>query len=195
LKSLELKKIILIGASTGGPAHIEKILCSLEELRNTAIIIAQHMGADFLPSFVKRLREKSNQDIFLAIDAESIRPGTVYIATDNCALRVSSYDIKFCVTKKQNAHFNPDINELFSSAVPLLSDYSFLPILLTGIGDDGVDGCSTLAKEGVQCIAESQKSAVVYGIPARAKERVANILIKDLDEIISHINSYGALDV
>lgn len=195
MKSLELKKIILIGASTGGPAHIEKILSSLESLDKTAIIIAQHMGADFLPSFVKRLREKSNQNIFLAKDEELICANTIYIATDNCEIEASPQGIKFRVSKTQSAHFNPDINNLFSSALPLLGDYTLLPILLTGIGDDGVNGCSALAQKGAQCIAESQKSAVVYGIPARAKERVQDILVKDLEEIISYINSFGASDV
>jgi two-component system, chemotaxis family, protein-glutamate methylesterase/glutaminase len=195
LKSLELKKLILIGASTGGPAHIEKILCSLEGLHDTAIIIAQHMGADFLPSFVKRLGEKSKQNILLAKDKDLISSGSIYIVTDNCELTATSQGIQFHVTQTQSAHFNPDINHLFFSALALVEDYTLLPILLTGIGDDGVNGCSALAQKGVQCIAESQKSAVVYGIPARAKERVQDILVKDLDEIVSLIRTFGVLDV
>ncbi|MCD6258464.1 MAG: chemotaxis protein CheB [Helicobacteraceae bacterium] len=192
MKSLELKKLILIGASTGGPAHIEKILSSLVGLHDTAIIIAQHMGADFLPSFVKRLREKSKQNILLAQDKELIFANAVYIVTNNCEFEATSQGIRFHITTKQNAHFNPDINELFFSALPLIGQYTLLPILLTGIGDDGVDGCSALAQKGVQCIAESQKSAIVYGIPARAKERVQDVQVKDLDEIISLIHTFGA---
>jgi two-component system chemotaxis response regulator CheB len=195
LKSLELKKLILIGASTGGPAHIEKILCSLEGLHKTSIIIAQHMGADFLPSFVKRLGEKSQQNIFLAKDDAFISSNTIYIASDNCEFVLTSQGVKFHITQKQNAHFNPDINHLFFSALPLIGRYKLLPILLTGIGDDGVNGCSALAQQGVQCIAESEKTAIVYGIPARAKERVQAVQIKDLDEIISLIHTFGATDV
>ena len=195
MKSLELKKLILIGASTGGPAHIEKILCALDDLHETAIVIAQHMGADFLPSFVKRLGEKSKQNILLAQDDTFIACNTIYITSNNCAFVATSQGLKFHVSKAENAHFNPDINHLFFSALPLIGRYKLLPILLTGIGDDGVNGCSALAEKGVQCIAESEKSAIVYGIPARAKERVQAVQIKDLNEIISLIHTFGATDV
>ena len=148
-----------------------------------------------MPSFVKRLGEKSHQNIFLAKDDTFLSSNAIYITSDHCEFISTSQGVKFRVSKAQNAHFNPDINHLFFSALPLIERYKLLPILLTGIGDDGVNGCSALAQQGVQCIAESEKTAIVYGIPARAKERVQAVQIKDLDEIISLIHTFGATDV
>lgn len=153
------------------------------------------MGADFLPSFVKRLAHKSNHAISLAQDKEKIYNTGIYITSHNCEIIQTSAGLEFRVTQAQSEHFNPDINHLFFSALPLSNSYKFLAVLLTGIGDDGVNGCSALAQNGVKCIAESEKSAIVYGIPARAKERVLNILVRDLSDIITEIQNFGEEDV
>lgn len=182
---------MLIGASTGGPAHIEKILSSLEDPLPFSIVIAQHMGEEFLPSFVKRLSLKTNHNIMLCEDGQTLMQGCVYIATNKASIYKDSKDLKFRVVRSEKAHFNPEINHLFSSASEFTSTYKFLPILLTGIGDDGVQGCQLLAQHGVQCIAESEKTAIVYGIPARAKESVINIDVLDLDKIIEAIQIFG----
>ena len=144
-----------------------------------------------MPSFVKRLALKSNHTIYLAQDQEIIRDSAIYITSHNCEIIQDRDQLFFRVSKRVDAHFNPDINHLFFSALPLSDHYQFLAVLLTGIGEDGVNACSALAQKGVKCIAESEKSAIVYGIPARAKERVQNIIVKDLDDIITEIQHFG----
>jgi two-component system chemotaxis response regulator CheB len=57
LKNSTPSKIVLIGASTGGPGQIEKIINALPKLHDTSVIIAQHMALGFMPSFAKRLKE------------------------------------------------------------------------------------------------------------------------------------------
>lgn len=183
---------MLIGASTGGPAHIEKILSALQGPLNYTLIIAQHMGAEFLPSFVKRLSLKTGHPILLSENEQTLQKGNIYIATNHCRLLSDNHHIKFRVEQSQNAMFNPEINQLFSSAVSIISTNKILAILLTGIGDDGVQGCKLLAQHGAECIAESEKTAIVYGIPARAKEEVQNITVLDLEQIIDAIQTFGA---
>ncbi|MDH4944288.1 CheB methylesterase domain-containing protein [Sulfurimonas sp. C5] len=192
MKSLERNKIVLIGASTGGPAHIEKILSALQSPLNYTLIIAQHMGAEFLPSFVKRLSLKTGHPILLSENNQTLQKGHIYIATNHCRLSKDAEHIKFQVEKSNNAMFNPEINQLFGSAVSIISTNKLLAILLTGIGDDGVQGCQLLAEHGAECIAESEKTAIVYGIPARAKEQIPNINVLDLDQIIDAIQTFGA---
>lgn len=191
MKYLEHNKIVLIGASTGGPAHIEKILCALSEPLSFSIIVAQHMGAEFLPSFVQRLSLKTKHPISLTHDDQILEHGKVYIATQQCELKLKRDNIYFELKSSPTARFNPEINYLFASVAPLAHEYKILPIILTGIGDDGVDGCSLLAKEGVSCIAESEKTAIVYGMPARAKERVGRVQVLNLPEIIQKIQEFG----
>lgn len=186
---------MLIGASTGGPAHIEKILGALKEPLGYTLIIAQHMGVEFLPSFVKRLSLKTQHNIALCEDHQRVNAGCVYIATNQCSIDDEGNDLKFRVLNSAVTHFNPDINHLFTSAAKLNTKYDMLAILLTGIGDDGVKGCKLLAEHGATCIAESEESAVVYGIPARAKEQVQNINILDLDQIIDAIKTFGSSNV
>lgn len=190
MKSLE-HKLILIGASTGGPAHIEKILCALQEPMDFTVIIAQHMGSEFLPSFIKRLALKTHHSIELAQDKEIVQSGTVYIADRHCALVANGSYLEFRVTTPSHAPYNPEINYLFRSAAKLAPKYKLLATLLTGIGDDGVEGCLELSQNGIKCIAESQKTAIVYGMPARAKERIPSIQVMDLDDIIREIQNFG----
>ena len=88
--------------------------------------------------------------------------------------------------------YNPSIDSLFSSAVECIRDAEILAVLLTGIGHDGANGLSELQKYGAQCIAESEKSAIVYGMPKRAVEINPNITSFALDEIVEIIKNFGA---
>ncbi|MBN2816174.1 MAG: chemotaxis protein CheB [Campylobacterales bacterium] len=191
MNSLEHNKIVLIGASTGGPAHIEKILLALQKPLCFTLIIAQHMGQEFLPSFVQRLSLKTNHTIELVKDGSYVEKGKVYIVTQRCSLIHRDFNLLFHVESKHDARFNPEIDYLFHSATIIKKTADLLAIILTGIGDDGVDGCVALAKNGVQCLGESEKTAVVYGMPARAKEKVPNIEILDLQAIITAIQKFG----
>ncbi|MDY0117794.1 MAG: CheB methylesterase domain-containing protein [Sulfurimonadaceae bacterium] len=193
MKSLELKKLILIGASTGGPAHLEKIVSALDENFGAAIVIAQHMGHDFIPSFAKRLNERSKLEIVQAYQDATLSHGKVFIVSLHSELHTRNNQIYIDVHQNASAHFNPDINALFLSATKLADRCEILAIILTGIGEDGAEGCGMLEEKGVYCIAESAKTAVVYGMPARAKEKSNNIHVKDLYEIITIIKKFGAL--
>lgn len=192
MKSSERKKLILIGASTGGPAHIEKIVAALPLQLNAAIIIAQHMGYEFIPSFVKRLNERSPHSIRCAVDNENVEIGEIFIISKTTQLYLVSNELKFSIVPEPKTHYNPNIDSLFLSASRYLQQYNILSVLLTGIGDDGANGCVEIETAGGQCVVESEKSAIVYGMPARAKERGKNILEKDLDEIIKIISQFGA---
>jgi two-component system chemotaxis response regulator CheB len=192
LKSLEPKKLILIGASTGGPAHIEKIAAALPENFGAAIVVAQHMGAEFIPSFAKRLNERCKLSVMQAREGDALQKGVLYIVSEHAQIIQNGEHLVFSIHTNRNAHFNPDINTLFLSAAHFAGRCEIMAFILTGIGDDGVEGCIALEEGGARCIAESEKTAVVYGMPARAKERGANIHAKDLYEIIEIIKQFGA---
>lgn len=183
-------KFILLGASTGGPGHIEHIITSLPEDFDAVLIIAQHMGDEYLGSFAARLNKASKLPVTLAQNGESIRNGSVYICTRHCEIRNSTYP-EFSVTQNTMSRYNPDINALFSSA-ECLKEQELLAIIMTGIGDDGVEGMQKLNQKKVKRIAESEATAIVYGMPMRAAEVIENILICSLDEIIEEIKRFGA---
>ena len=87
--------------------------------------------------------------------------------------------------------YNPNVDTLFLSAVPFAKEAEILAVLLTGIGNDGALGLSELQKIGARCLAESEKSAIVYGMPKRAVEINPLITSMHLDDIITTIKTFG----
>ena len=187
---LEPNRFVLIGASTGGPGQIQKIISSLNKLEQTTIVIAQHMAEEFLPSFIKRLQESSENTILLAKDAQMLQSGCIYFC--NAHTRVVKNNSKLCFTCEQSSKnsYNPNINVLFNSFVPF-ANTNTLCVILTGIGDDGVLGCKNLSLGGARTITESKESAIVDGMPSRARESIASIEIKDMQNIIQSIKEFS----
>lgn len=185
------QKIILIGASTGGPGHLKKILSALPSTYNATLIIAQHMNSIFIPSFISQFKNELNLSI-ASIDMRlEIKPSVAYFCPFNCILSKHHYTLHVEPSLHDITPYNPSVNTLFTSALPFCKELDLLAILLTGIGDDGALALSTLKLEGVECIAESEKSAIVYGMPKRAIEINPSITSMALDDIILTIKKFG----
>ena len=188
--SLKLKKIVLIGASTGGPGQIHKIIQSLPVLQNTSIIIAQHMSNEFLESFVRRLEQASVNNVELVKDSESLNNNTIYVCEKRISLLQDNNNLIFHANNFFKNSFNPDINIIFNSLIPLTGDIKILCAILTGIGDDGVESCIKLSENGARCITETSTSAIIDGMPNRARELVPNIEVYDMEKIIKVISEF-----
>lgn len=184
------RKIVIIGASTGGPGQIEKIVSSLPLLRETAVIIAQHMSMDFIPSFTKRLKELSSNVIGMVDDNLLVETGNIYLCHGLTSVKRDGYGLKFSVESSKQYKYNPDINTIFSSFVPFVQEFDILGVILTGIGDDGVNGCKELSLRGVRTITQDEKSAIVDGMPGRARKEINNIEIADIAGIKEKIKDF-----
>jgi len=190
LKNIMPNKLILIGASTGGPGEIEKIILSLPQIHNTSFIIAQHMVKGFIPSFAKRLQEHSSNSVLMATDGTSLKPGHIYLCNGFTVVKKSRHGLYFDNKPTDDSNFNPDINTIFNSCIPLTSNIKILSIILTGIGDDGVKACKDLSLNGARCVTESEISAIVDGMPSRARKEVPNIEVSDINGIIDKIRGF-----
>jgi len=190
LNSLELKKIVLIGASTGGPGQVQKILSSLQNLTDTTLIIAQHMANDFIQSYAKRVKETCNNPVYIAADDSNIQSGAIYIMHGEYEVKQRNGELYFSKKETTLAHYNPNIDLLFSSFLDHVSRYEILCIILTGIGSDGVSGCKILNQSGVRAITESANSAIVDGMPSRARESVKNIEVDEIDIIVQKVKEF-----
>jgi two-component system chemotaxis response regulator CheB len=184
------EKLILIGASTGGPGHLKKILSSLDTSFCTPIVIAQHMNPVFITSFVKQFDEELPFKFFLADNRHDVDIGTMHICATHCELNKRDRYLKLESASGVESYYNPSVDHLFHSAVKLCKEYDILAILLTGIGHDGAAGLSALQEAGATCIAESKESAIVYGMPKKAAELNSNIKIMHLDKIIEYIKRF-----
>lgn len=185
------QKILLIGASTGGPGHLKKILSAMPESFDMSIIIAQHMNSTFIPSFINQFRSELKVKVN-AIDTPLVlNPCEIYICPNNCRLKKNDFTLKVEPFLGVDTPYNPSVDTLFFSAVAYCKDYDILAVLLTGIGQDGANGLSQLQDNGAQCIAENEQSAIVYGMPKRALEINPNIKSMNLDDIIQAIKKFG----
>lgn len=193
LKHLEPKKLIFIGASTGGPSQLTKIVNSLKPSFNATIIIAQHMGDEFIPSFISRLNHESILPVSLAVHSSTLENRHVYICSKLTKVLSTNHQLHFQVDDNEYENYNPNINYLFSSSLNLSSALDIMGIILTGIGDDGANGLVDISRKGGLCLAENEESSVVYGMPARAKDLVKDVKMLVLDEIIKAIKAFGEL--
>ncbi|MDQ1340744.1 MAG: hypothetical protein QG567_1902 [Campylobacterota bacterium] len=184
---MKKEKLILIGASTGGPGHIEKILKKLPSTLSSRVIIAQHMDALLFDSFTKRLNSISNLEILNSADELSLDSSKIIICSKTCTLENKDNDYKLVSSSKQNHTYNPTIDILFESASNFTNNFDILCILLTGIGSDGAKGMLKLKNSGAHTIAESEESAIVYGMPRSARELGAAEKILTIDNIIDEI--------
>jgi two-component system chemotaxis response regulator CheB len=96
----------------------------------------------------------------------------------------------FSNTPSDENTYNPNINILFHSLVPFAKNIEIMSVILTGIGEDGVNGCNELGLNGSTCLTETEQSAIVDGMPSRARKEVANIQALNMEEITQKIKEF-----
>ena len=167
--------IVLIGASTGGPAAIEKIVSNIPINLSTPIIIAQHMPSNFISSYAKRLERIGHKEVIIAQAGKIVERGKIYIlpGDKNTVLVKKEGQVKFSIAVKKYPFYNhPSVDALFTSAVEIYED-KIIASLLTGMGKDGANGLKLIKKRGGLTIAQSQETCVVYGMPKSAVDQDA----------------------
>ncbi|MBZ7941407.1 CheB methylesterase domain-containing protein [Campylobacter molothri] len=179
-------KLILIGSSTGGPNQL-KFLLNDVDIKNTTVVIAQHMGASFIPSFVNQFDKEALSKVSSLNDKE-VLTNKIYICQKNTTL---SGNLSLVANWKDvTTSFKPNVDLLFHSAIPLVKTNKILAIILTGMGDDGAKGLFELYKVGVKCLCENQADSVVYGMPKKAKDMNPNLRPMSLKEIKQEIINF-----
>lgn len=163
------KKIIAIGASTGGVQALNQLIKTFPE-NTPPILIIQHMPEYFTKAFASTLNRLSKITVKEAENREIISNNTAYIAPGNYHMGLkkmgSHYQVELSQKPKVNRH-RPSVDFTFHT----LGEYfttDAIAILLTGMGDDGARGMKYLHNKGVLTIAESEASAIIFGMPAKA---------------------------
>ena len=188
---MNISTLILIGASTGGPGRICSILSALDKDYEGTIVIAQHMNASFIPSFIHQLQSVVSLPILAVEHPLELQKNSVYICSVTSSLRMRGDKVWIEPTEGIQYPYNPHIDMLFATASALPSTLRRLGVVLTGIGDDGAMGSLKLRQSGGECLFESEQSAVVYGMPRRAKELVEDGSVADIEVIVQKIREFG----
>ncbi len=185
---------VLIGASTGGPKLIETIAVSLPKSYPFPVCVVQHMPTTFTGKFASRLDSLADIEVLEAKSGLRLEPGRMIIGKGGKHL-VFRKDQDVIVAKlipnSSGRFFVPSVDEMFFSAAEVMDPSKVLAVLLTGIGDDGADGMVALKRAGAYTIAESEKSATVYGMPKEAYLRGGTCEVLDFDQILKKIIEFG----
>lgn len=177
--------IVAIGVSTGGPPAVQKILSALPGDFPVPIVIAQHMPAAFTGPFAKRLDALSAISVKEADRNERLREGTAYICPGGMHLSIESRaGILHGVVSEEprEALYKPSANVLMES-VGNVAGRKGLGVMLTGMGNDGLQGTTVLKAKGGRTIAQSEATCVVYGMPKAIVDAGLADEIVDIDDM------------
>lgn len=163
----QLRDIVAIGVSTGGPPAVQKVLTALPADFPAPILIAQHMPAAFTGPFAARLNNLCKITVKEAEHGEKLRDGVAYISPGGRHMtieaRLSNRSVVISDEPK-SALYKPSANELIGSVGEKTGSRS-LGVVLTGMGSDGLAGAKILKAKGGRMLAQNEASCVVYGMP------------------------------
>ena len=165
----ECSHIVAIGVSTGGPNTLLNIIPKLPDDLPACILIVQHMPPVFTKSFAQRLNNVSNLYVQEAEDQNYLQDGTVYVAPGGLHMTVTRRKKIEIGEEPSDTLHRPSVDVMMNSVADIFSD-NVTGIILTGMGKDGSEGLKKLHDKGAKTIGESEKTAVVYGMPREAKE-------------------------
>jgi len=174
--------LCVIGASTGGPAAVQRILQALPAAFPLPVVVVQHMPVGFTRPFAHRLASLSRVRVAEAEDGVRLVPGIALIAPAGSHLRVSPNLAVVLTPEPSDAKHIPSVDVTMRSAARSRPG-KVLGILLTGMGEDGADGMATIRAGGGVTIAESEASCVVFGMPRAAILRGGARWVLSLEEI------------
>jgi len=166
-KFIAANKIIVIGASTGGPQELETILFSLPVNFSVPIIVIQHMPSLFFTeSFAEHLNKASELEVKIAENGEELEAGKVYIAPSGFETKVASDIkgfIKLSVTENKPDILSPSIDKTMESVAEIYKRNA-VGIILSGMGHDGREGMATIKKYDGETIVQDE-SSLIFGMP------------------------------
>ncbi len=177
-------RVLLVGASTGGPPALARLFTALPANFPLPILLVQHMGAGFMQGFANWLGSVVPQTVELARHGELPRPGTIHVAPGDSHLTIGRAGTMVVSSDPPVGGQRPSASRLIESGAVAL-DGAALAVVLTGMGDDGGAGVQALLAAGGSAIAEDASSAVVYGMPAAAQR--AGALSLPLGMIGAHV--------
>lgn len=187
------RKLIAIGASTGGTQAIEQILRRFPS-DAPATLIVQHMPAYFTASFAQRLNKICAMEVREAVTDDLLKPGCALIAPGNRHMLLRCRDDKLFVQLKDGPtvhHQRPSIEVTFLSIAQCAAAQT-AAALLTGMGTDGAQGLLALRNAGAYTVAQDADTSVVFGMPAEAIRLGAATTVAPLSKIAEKLLSAAA---
>jgi two-component system chemotaxis response regulator CheB len=184
------KGVVLIGVSTGGPRTLEDILPRLPADFPWPVLVAQHMPASFTLPFANRMNELCELDVVEVSRPMVVERGRIYIAKGGADMAIVDRGGRpTAITKPETpGHlWHPSVELLGLTALEHYAPADILAVLLTGMGHDGADAFAEIHRRGGRTIAESEETAVVFGMPAELIARGGASLVMPSDRIAKQL--------
>ena len=181
--------VVTIGISTGGPDALARMIPQLPADLSVPVLIVQHMPPMFTRTLAEDLDKRSAVTVVEGVDGQRPRPGEVIIAPGGAQMKVVRHvgqPVIRITDDPPEKNCRPAVDYLFRSVADVWGGRS-LAVMMTGMGNDGAEGCALLKSQGAMVICQDQASCVVYGMPRVPAEQGNCDLVVPLEHIASEI--------
>ncbi|MFL0251813.1 chemotaxis response regulator protein-glutamate methylesterase [Clostridium neuense] len=177
---------VVIGASTGGPKALYKVITKFPQNMGVPIFVVQHMPVGFTKAFAERLNDNSSIRVKEAEDNEIYENNVVYIAPGGYHMEIGSNG-RISLNKEPPIWgVRPAVDKLFISASKVFGSH-LVSAVLTGMGRDGANGTKIIKDNGGITLSESESTCVIYGMPKAAYETGKVDIVAPIDSIANEI--------
>jgi two-component system chemotaxis response regulator CheB len=173
--------LVAIGSSTGGPSALMTLLSALPKDMPAPVVIAQHIAEGFIPGLVQWLDGGCEVAVRAAVDKETPKPGSAYLAPTGLNLEFDGHCMRF-TTPEPGQLYIPSADTLFASVARSLASAS-VGVILTGMGNDGAKGLKAMRDAGAVTIAQDEQTSTVFGMPKAAAELGAAVQVLPIERI------------
>jgi len=192
-----LPRILLIGASTGGPQALNTLLSGISPLIDRVpVLITQHMPATFTTILAEHLGRTSGKASAEAVHGEPIRPGRIYVAPGGRHMLVRRSEGHAMLVLDDGPPVNfckPAVDPMFASAAQVFGA-AVMAVVLTGMGSDGTQGAAEVVTAGGSVLAQDEATSVVWGMPGAVAQAGHCAALLPIDEIAPKLKRLFAGD-
>jgi two-component system chemotaxis response regulator CheB len=188
-ENITRKRAVAIGISTGGPATLQEVLPQIPADFPASLFLVQHMPPAFIASFAKRLDDNCALKVVEGRSGMPVEPSVCYVAPGGmhlCLHRKMTGEVVIRTPTTPATLFVPSVGVMMESVLKIYGKDT-VGVLMTGIGDDGADQMVAIRQTGGHTIAESEQTAVVYGMPREAIERGGACVVAPSHEVAGEI--------
>ncbi len=188
------ERIVLVGSSTGGPPALDTLLSPLPGDFPWPIIVAQHMPGTFTGSLARRLDKLCALNVVEVTKPMPITPGRVYIGKGDADIVVAVRAGERVVAPAPalaEYHWHPSVDRLVSTAMTHVNAANLIGVLMTGMGNDGATAMTRILAGGGRTIAESEETAIVWGMPGELVKAGGAEIVARLEHIADHLMEWA----
>ena len=179
-------RLVAVAASTGGPLALSGFLQHLPHDFPAPVVVVQHIVEGFLPGLVAWLRTEVPFHVTQAVHGQRLEAGTVYLAPDGHHLEVDGALRARLTGTDPVQGFRPSASVLFRSLARVLGPAA-TGVVMTGMGQDGLEGLRELRAAGGRVLAQDQESCVVYGMPGAVTKAGLAHLVGPVEQLAADV--------